>query len=229
MFARHPIPGKTKTRLAAAIGDQQAAELYACFIRDLVGRIGALGDQFWTAVTPGTQECRDWYRTLPVAHESDRFQMLVQPDGNLGTRIDWFFHEAAAKAPGPAVLIGTDNPDLPASRIIKAFSILSGGDADVVVVPSTDGGYVLIGMNGPPQGIFDEVRWSSPFTMLDTIAAAEGAGMTVSVLPFWYDVDNIEDLGTLAVLQEHPGSTMAASCPETARCLREILPQMEQG
>jgi len=229
IFARNPEPGKTKTRLAAAIGDQPAAELYGCFVRDLVGRIGRLGDQLWTAVTPDSPECRDWYRTLPVVHNSERFRMLVQPEGNLGTRIDWYFQEVASRAAGPAVLIGTDNPDLPSSRIDEAFTILSNRDADVVIVPSTDGGYVLIGMNGPPQGIFDEVRWSSPITMLDTIAAAEAAGMTVSVLALWYDVDNLEDLGTLAVLQRNPGGTMAASCPETARCLSGLLPQIGQG
>jgi rSAM/selenodomain-associated transferase 1 len=229
IFARNPEPGKTKTRLAAAIGDEQAAELYACFVRDLIRRVQFLADQLWTAVTPDSPDCHDWYKSLPVDHGSDRFRMLIQPEGHLGKRIAWYFEEVAVQGGGSAVLIGTDNPDLPSSRIEEAFNVLSAQDADVVLVPSTDGGYVLIGMNGNHQGIFNEVRWSSPFTMLDTIAAAEAVGMTVCVLPLWYDVDHLEDLGTFAALQQYPGSTMAASCPETAHWLNGMLSQFGKG
>lgn len=229
MFVRHPEPGTVKTRLAAAIGDQRAAELYACFVRDLIGRVGPLADQLWTAVTPDSPECRDWYQTLPIDHDSDQFRMRVQPEGNLGNRIDSYFQQVAAETPGPAVLIGSDSPDLPSSLITRAFEVLLSHDADVVLVPSTDGGYVLIGMNGDPQGVFDEVRWSSPFTMLDTVAAAEMAGMKVSVLPPWYDVDNIEELGTLAALQRNRGNSMAAHCPETAQWLAAVFISLEQG
>lgn len=229
VFARNPEPGKTKTRLAAAIGEQNAAELYACFVRDLIARIRPLTDQLWAAVTPDTPECREWCHTLPGALDADRFRMLIQPEGDLGMRIDWFFREAAERGEGPAVLLGTDSPDLPSSRIEEAFNVLSGGETNVVVVPSTDGGYVLIGMNGPPQGIFDGVRWSSPFTMLDTVSAAEAAGLTVTVLPVWYDVDTFEDLGTFAALQRHPGRTKAVSCPETTRYMNELLSQFGRG
>jgi len=226
MFARNPQPGKTKTRLAASIGDQAAADLYDCFVRDLAGRISCLADQFWTAVTPDSEDCRRWYRTLPHASNEERCQLLIQPDGDLGQRIKWFFELAAKQGSGPAILIGTDNPDLPAARIEEAIELLSTDSADIVIVPATDGGYVLIGLNATPGKLFDRIRWSSPFTLLDTLAAAEAAGQRLQILSLWYDIDNIEDLGTLAALQTCRGDSAAAPCPLTAELLPKVLSEV---
>ena len=226
MFARNPQPGKTKTRLAATIGDQAAADLYDCFVRDLAARVSGLADQFWTAVTPDSADCRQWYRTLPHAANGDRCRLLIQPEGDLGQRIRWFFAQAAEEGIGPAILIGTDNPDLPSDRIEEAMELLSMDSADIVIVPATDGGYVLIGLNGSPGTLFDKIRWSSPFTMLDTLAAAEAAGKRSQVLSLWYDIDDIEDLGTLAALQTCPGRSSAAPCPLTAKRLPKVLSEV---
>jgi len=229
MFARYPEPGKTKTRLAATIGDQPAAELYSCFVRDLVSRLGRFTDQLWIASTPDTPVANRWFESLQTAQGEAQPDLLTQPEGNLGQRIDWFFREAADRNTGPAILIGTDNPDLPSSRITQAFALLNDGAADVVTVPATDGGYVLIGLAGKPNGLFDKIRWSSPFTLLDTIQAVDSAGLRLSVLPGWYDIDHVENLGTLAALQRHPGQTEAASCPLTADYLKRFLEKFGEG
>lgn len=223
MFARHPEPGKTKTRLAATIGDQAAAEVYACFVRDLVQRTASLANHQWLAITPETSEAKNWFEQLPVVHAENNRQLLVQPDGGLGERVAWFFQEACRQGSGPAVLIGSDSPDLPDCRIEQAFELLTGDEADIVVVPATDGGYTLIGLSGDPGGLFDNIRWSNPYTLLDTIRAAKTAGRRLEVLPAWYDVDHIENLGTLAALQQCPGRTQAAACPATFAYLRQLM------
>lgn len=226
MFARHPAPGKTKTRLAADTGEQAAAELYACFVQDLVRRTACLADQVWLAITPDTNTSHNWFRNLSDSDSDIDFLLLTQPQGNLGERIAWFFRTAAAQGQGPAVLIGTDSPDLPSSRITQAFRILNDGIADVVTVPATDGGYVLIGVAGEPGDLFNNIRWSSPFTLLDTLRSAGHAGMRFSVLSPWYDIDHAENLGTLLALQKSPGLTEAAACPDTTRYLTQLLPDI---
>jgi len=229
IFARYPEPGKTKTRLAAKIGDKPAADLYACCVRDLVSRLTQLTDQLWIASTPDMPESNKWFQSLVTIQEEDQPKLLNQPEGDLGQRVDWFFRKAIDQNNGPAVLIGTDSPDLPSSRITQAFELLNGGIADVVTVPAADGGYVLIGMAGKPGGLFDKIRWSSPFTLLDTIKAVDSAGLRLSVLPTWYDIDHVENLGTLAALQEHPGQTEAASCQLTAAYLKRFIEEFREG
>jgi len=226
MFARHPVPGKTKTRLAAGTGETAAAELYASFVQDLVRRTTRLADQVWIAITPDTDTSRNWFQKLSDSDSDVDCRLLAQPQGSLGDRISWFFRTAAAQGRGPAVLIGTDSPDLPSSRITQAFRLLSDGSADVVTVPAADGGYVLIGLAGEPCALFNSIRWSSPFTLLDTISAARTAGMRLSVLSPWYDIDHVENLGTLLALQKQPDLTEAAACPHTTHCLERLLPDI---
>lgn len=227
MFARFPKPGTTKTRLAAAIGDHAAADLYACFVRDLVQRASGLTDELWIAFTPCTLESRSWFETLTAASSGADCRLLAQPEGSLGERISWFFRQVAEQGRGPAVLLGTDSPDVPSGRITLALQMLDDAEADLVTVPAADGGYVLVGLAGTPHTLFDSVRWSSPFTLLDTIEAAGLAGLRSVTLPTWYDVDYCENLGTLWALQKQSGLTEAARCPQTARYLERLLPEIE--
>jgi rSAM/selenodomain-associated transferase 1 len=229
MFARYPEPGTTKTRLASTIGDRAAADLYGCFVEDLVQRVCGLADQLWIAITPHTEQSCKWIQSLADSNSKSEVKLLAQPSGTLGDRIAWFFRQAAAQGGGPAVLIGTDNPDLPSARITQALETLSSGSADLVTVPAADGGYVLIGLSSDPQTLFDGIRWSSPFTLLDTIGAATTAGLRLEVLSGWYDVDHIENLGTLTALQKQPGLTEAAPCPRTAEYLEGLLPRIAGG
>jgi len=226
MFARYPDPGQTKTRLAAAIGDHAAANLYACFIQDLVQRTDRLADELWIAITPYTDTSCDWFQALTNSSGETSCRLLAQPEGDLGDRIEWFFQEAAEQHGGPTVLIGTDSPDLPTSRITQALDLLIDGSSDVVTVPAADGGCVLIGLVGQPHKLFDGIRWSSPFTLLDIVEAVLAAGLRLNVLPMWYDVDHVENLGTLTVLQKQPGHTEAAPCPLTVECLERLLPDI---
>ncbi|GAB5442236.1 MAG: TIGR04282 family arsenosugar biosynthesis glycosyltransferase [Fuerstiella sp.] len=222
MFGRLPVAGRTKTRLAADVGAQAAADLYAGFVEDLLDRCGALADQFVMAVTPKSDECEAWfYPRLP-----DRAALWFQPDGDLGCRIDAFFQHAfeltSEDADGSkdrkVVLIGSDSPDLPTSILTRAFGELE--HHDVVLGPAADGGFTLIGLRQLVTGLWHDVPFSCATTLLATLRSAARLGLQATLLPLWYDVDTIDNLGALQSLQEFQNE--AAPCPRTLKVLQRL-------
>ena len=214
MFARYPEPGRTKTRLAASIGDEAAASLYTAFVCDLMARVPGLADSFVAAVTPATEQTQFWIENLLPKNG----HVLFQPEGNLGERIYWFF-DVCESAANRVVLIGSDSPDIPDEIIANAFTELD--SHEVVIAPATDGGYVLIGFSVAPETLFEDVSWSSATTLQDTLLACQKRGFDVRLLQPWYDVDLEENLGTLGALQMMDQSP-AALCPATSRVLRDL-------
>ena len=220
IFARHPVAGTTKTRLAASIGHDQATQLYASFVRDLMNRFAArtgrdAEDRLLVAATPADAAAEHWFRREVPSGCDLRFQ----PDGDLGDRIDWFFQSTLIAEGDLAVLIGSDSPDLPDSIVDAAFSALATHDA--VIAPACDGGFVLVGLRKLPSGLFDGVSWSTPTTLQEVLSAAADAGMITKLLPLWYDVDTLENLGTLAAFC-HDGDA-AQLCPLTAETLDRCM------
>lgn len=222
MFVRRPEPGKTKTRLAATVGNDVAAELYAAFVEDLLARCPNLAGRTIVAVTPRDKATTSWFQR----RLAERTMLMDQPAGDLGNRIDWFFNAAANEGADRIVLIGSDSPDLPADLIAAAFQEL--GKADVVIGPATDGGYVLIGMRKPHDGLFQRIRWSTAMTLFDTIQAARQRGLSVKLLAPWYDIDVVENLGTLKSLQDFTASGRA-DCPATVRVLEKHWEQISKA
>ncbi len=214
MFARYPEPGKTKTRLGASIGNDTAARLYAAFVKDLIQNCQKCAAQFVVAATPNDKTTVEWFEKQLSATD----QLIFQPDGNLRDRIEWFFAKTILSSGDRSVLIGSDSPDLPPSIIEAAFEKLQ--TADVVIAPACDGGFVLIGLSVSCTGLFESVSFSTPATLAQTIAACTERLLTVELLPLWYDVDTLENLGTLAALQRD--QSQAASAPNSARVLASI-------
>ena len=213
MFARRPEPGQTKTRLAKSIGNDSAAAVYAAFVEDLIRRCETLGKQFVVAATPHDDLTATWFRS----RVADSTIVEFQPDGDLGQRVECFFQRGFEKRFEKVVLIGSDSPDLPPAIINEAFRELD--RFDVVLSPAADGGYVLIGLRSFSPGMFAHVNWSAATTLLDTLQAAKEATLSVTLLPLWYDIDVIENLGTLISLQSQDGSE-AADCPATMEAIQ---------
>lgn len=239
MFARRPEPGRTKTRLAASIGDVAAAQLAAAFARDLLQRCPTLADRFLLALTPAGQGTEDWFAPLM----SDNCRLLFQPDGDLGQKLAWLFQTAFATGAHQVVLIGSDSPDLPDFLISSAFERLL--QVDLVVSPALDGGYVLIGLRQNQPGLFEQIRWSSEHTLNDTLAAAAQAGLQAELLDPWYDIDELDDLSLLCSLQSRDAGDMvaqsqipealqghdksSAACPATQAALKANWVQIQQA
>jgi len=156
IFARMPRLGAGKRRLAADIGQLAALSFQRTALLGLINRLGR--DDRWRsylAITP------DWAGLRATAHR--RFR---QSRGDLGARMKATLRRLP---PGPAVIIGSDLPDLRPQHIEQAFRKL--GSADAVFGPAQDGGYWLIGMkrSASHPDLFKAVRWSSVHTLQDTL------------------------------------------------------------
>jgi rSAM/selenodomain-associated transferase 1 len=117
------------------------------------------------------------------------WRVILQRGDDLGARIQAAAEDAGA---GATVVIGSDAPTMPASRLLDAFAALEGSDA--VFGPAEDGGYYLVGLRGPQPALFAKIPWSTPEVMAETRRAAKEAGIAIAELAPWYDVDRPEDL-----------------------------------
>lgn len=207
LFAKPPVPGTVKTRLAADIGDEAAASLYAAFVRDLLQTHADSADGADNRIIGVGGQNREAAETWARAEAGDAFEVWPQPDGDLGYRMHTFF-EYALRRGDRAVLIGTDSPNLPPEYIEQAFKLLR--QHDVVIGPASDGGYYLIGQRQPARNIFGETEWSSSRVFEQTAAQVRREQATLGLLPVWYDVDTVDDARMLwAHLLAAQGSTLA--------------------
>ncbi|MGD8862387.1 MAG: TIGR04282 family arsenosugar biosynthesis glycosyltransferase [Myxococcales bacterium] len=190
LFARPPIPGRTKTRLSPAVGAEGAAALYAAFIRDTcatVARAGGFDASLWVAGEPDHP-----------ALQRHGLPRRAQRGDDLGERMHGALREGLAVADA-ALVLGTDLPTLPSGHLRRAARALR--KADVVLGPAADGGYYLIGVRGRASRslpvLFSGVRWSSSHVLADTLDLSARAGLRVATVGPWYDVDGPEDLALL--------------------------------
>jgi rSAM/selenodomain-associated transferase 2/rSAM/selenodomain-associated transferase 1 len=190
VFARSPVAGSVKTRLAASIGEQQALAVHVEFVeRTLATATAARAAGFvdtvelWCAPDAAAPGFADWRERHGVTLRS-------QPDGDLGVRMRVAMDGALSRG-SRAILIGTDCPALDVGYLEAAALAL--GRHDAVLGPVEDGGYVLIGLRRPVAA-FDAVPWSSPGTLAATRAALARARATWHELPTLWDVDVATDL-----------------------------------
>ena len=205
IFARAPVPGATKTRLIPALGAEGpvvAARLHEAFLADLLPRVAEVAPV--TLFVAGAAD-HPTFVALEAAHG---IRIAPQVDGDLGARMGAALDALLTSGAERAFLVGSDAPTLPRRILERAV----GHDADVVLTPSVDGGYVLVGGCRVPD--FREVPWSSPTTLAATRARNPGAELTEP----WYDVDEPEDLELLRLqLTLDPGAA-----PQTARLLARL-------
>jgi len=148
----------------------------------------------------------------PLIPES--VEIIAQVEGDLGARMFSAAHHLFEEALSPVIILGTDAPTLPPSYIKDALLALR--SHDVSLIPSEDGGYVLIGLQKPHEAVFKNIDWSTEKVHRQTLERARSSGLTVFETAPWYDVDEPEDLECLArVLASDP---MLA--PRTATFLR---------
>ena len=188
VFAREPLPGAVKTRLAAAVGDQAAAELYELMLRDTLENSLQLSD-IETVVFFACEE-----KSLPNLTERYRCNSRRQISGSLGQRMQAAFEEMFTAGCEICCIIGSDAPDLPLAYIRDAFQLLAMLQADIVIGPSLDGGYYLLGLRQVWPQLFVNISWSTADVLEQSLSAAQVLGLETSLLPEWQDIDTIEDL-----------------------------------
>ena len=200
LFAKPPLPGRVKTRLAQSLGPEGAARLYACFLRDAAETARAL-----TAERPGVGLVCEWVfegdESLADFPLTDwlpgAFLHRAQTGADLGARMSAALGRCLAFG-RHAVLIGTDFPDLPHHVLLEAFQNLESADQPKITLgPAADGGYYLVGMNRFAPGIFTGIPWSTSDVLSRTLEKAEALGIGTYLLPEWRDVDEADDLEAL--------------------------------
>jgi rSAM/selenodomain-associated transferase 1 len=124
-----------------------------------------------------------------------RFRCTVQAEGTLGDRMSAAFARAFSSGARSVVIFGSDSPTLPRSVPPLAFHHLQ--ESDLVVGPTDDGGYYLIGCRRFDPRLFEGVEWSTPLTCSKTLANAANLGYRTSLLERWFDLDSWSDVGRL--------------------------------
>ena len=189
IFARQPVPGKVKTRLSPPLLPEEAAALYACMLGDVLAMAASLPDVEKYLFYDGGEESLEYFKG-----RAPGMTCIPQRGKDLGERMAEALRDAFSMGNGAAVIIGTDSPDLPFAYIEDAFCRLKPGENEVVVGPSEDGGYYLVGMTRLHRELFRDISWSSDKVMKETMKRASDAGIAISLLPMWRDVDTAADL-----------------------------------
>ena len=198
IFAKYWEPGKVKTRLARKIGNATACKVYVRFFQHLIHRFRCIGDRRTVVFSPVGSEAL-FRKEVP-----ENWDLAPQAGGDLGNRMKEFFVSNSAEGI-KNILIGSDTPNLPVEFVDQAFKLLE--QVDVVLGPSADGGYYLVGMMEPID-IFDDVAWSTDQVLPTTLRKLDSIGKTYQLLPELKDVDEFEDLQRL--MKELPTSSLQA-------------------
>jgi len=203
IFAKPPLPGQVKTRLAPAVGVRGAARLAEAFLVDTVELVRSRPWTLPALATTGALSATLLRRIRPLP-------LLSQGDGDLGERMERVLRRLLRRSgPRPAaMLLGADCPALLPEALDHARAALEGHDA--VLGPAEDGGYYLIGLRRCPAGLLRGLPWSSSATLQATAERLERVGLTVALGPPAFDVDRPEDVVRLReLLGRDPGRAPA--------------------
>jgi len=192
VFARAPLPGRAKTRLAARIGDWRAARLQARLTA------AALRTALDARCGPVELHCAPSRRHAFFRYCERKFDVRLQTQRgiDLGARMYRALARALRRHRG-AILIGTDCPELQPSDLQRAARALRGG-CDVVLAPAEDGGYALIACRRVTPGFFEAIAWGGPQVFRTTVERLERQRLRWRALRTVWDLDRPADLERLA-------------------------------
>lgn len=182
VFVKNTAPGQVKTRLARAVGDERAVDIYHKLVEHTYNVINEVQSKVIIAFSD--------YIPDQLPDLSKDISYIVQPQGDLGNRMrETLDHVLASHQ--YAILIGSDCPQLKKRHIDQAFEALKKNDA--VIGPAEDGGYYLIGFAGVSCDVFSDMLWSTSDVLDQTLARLRSQGFKFELLDELRDVDTIED------------------------------------
>ncbi|MCA3382517.1 MAG: TIGR04282 family arsenosugar biosynthesis glycosyltransferase [Roseomonas sp.] len=195
LVCKTPAIGHGKSRLWPLLGQVRTAQLSACFIRDVAETLAAL---------PATLP-RQCYALFSPAGTEAALRELLTPDwqlipreaDNVGQVLEASLKALLQAGHDSVIFMNSDSPSLPAILIEEAITALRADGDRVVLGPSLDGGYYLIGLKGFHPALFRNMAWSTAAVFTETCARAAQMGLPVHVLHEWYDVDEAQDFHRL--------------------------------
>ena len=190
VFAKRPVAGQVKTRLCPPLDPELAARFARAMLDDSLRKLGS-SSSFQTRLRVAPAEELDWFRErypdVPVE---------AQEGAGLGERLTHHFDHVLL-AEERHLVVGSEAPHLPTSRLLAGFEALENG-AELVLGPDRGGGYDLVGLARPFPELFTEVPMSTGDMCAATIELARASGWETAVLGEGYDLDQAEDLLRLA-------------------------------
>jgi rSAM/selenodomain-associated transferase 1 len=192
VMTKVPQPGQSKTRLVPPLSYDEAADLARALLLDQLNNLSQFSQAArHIAFTPAAAAAR--MQALALAG----FAQFPQSGSDLGERMAGAFGQLFAGGFARVVLIGGDLPALPLTILADGFTALYGPVPQVVLGPSADGGYYLIGMNRFVPEIFTGITWSRPDVLQRTVERLMALEIPYKLLASWYDIDTIGDLRQL--------------------------------
>ena len=209
VFAKQPVKGQVKTRLIPCFGAPRATIFYAFSLADTVRRFSQSAC-YETCVCYSGE--RDYF-----SHCFPGIELIRQGVGNLGQRLQQILNKQLDVGWQRVCVVGSDSPDLPTEWIIEAFDKLN--STDVVTIPASDGGYVLLGVRVDSAPLCQNISWSSDQVLQQTQQQAQQAGYSYRQLHQWHDIDTKVDLYQL--VQRSGQLAGCRSAKYAMRCLRQ--------
>jgi len=182
VFGREPVPGRSKTRLAAGMGGTAAARIYAVILQNTLDVAAASGAR--VILSLASVPSGAWIRDFDVSLE-------LQPPGDLGDRMADAFSRRFSEGEERVMIVGSDCPYLSAEHLRGAAVGLD--DFDVMLGPAPDGGYWLVAQRAPGVDLFSNIPWSSHNTLLRTQQRLDAIGASWSILEELGDIDTADD------------------------------------
>jgi uncharacterized protein len=213
VVAKAPVAGKVKTRLCPPLTYEAAARLYTGFLLDTLELVqNELTNADVRIVCPSQADADGIAAIVPG------MEFVVQNSEGLTAALTEAFANCLNAGFSKVFCLSSDNPTLPAAYLEEAITALD--DYDLVLGPSDDGGYYLLGAKKLYPALFENMVWSTDKVLDETIARARTADLTCHLLPLWYDLDTGVELARfIESLQNEP--------PQRACHTRRALAQNE--
>src|SRR5438477_5726190 len=212
IMTKAPRAGAVKTRLQPPLTPEEAADLNICFLRDIADAISRATCSWRGGLRPPEKDTiargvgvftpegseKEYAGILPVD-----FDLIPQRGDGFGERLINAADDLLHVGFKSCCLINSDSPTATAEAFREAVTQLQDAEDRIVLGPSDDGGYYLIGMRKLNRHLFEEIDWSTERVFAQTDERAREVGLKVHVLPKFYDVDD--------------GATLRRLCEELLR------------
>jgi rSAM/selenodomain-associated transferase 1 len=195
IMAKASIPGRTKTRLVPPLTCEEAARCNTAFLRDVGDNILAASARTSIAayVAFGPPQARPFFQQ----HLPGEIGLIDAWYPNFGDCLAAALAQLLQRGHAGAVVLNSDSPTLPTSLLVETAKTLSQPGERIVLGPSDDGGYYLLGVKAMHRRLFQDIAWSTEQVAQQTLERAAELGLPVHMLPTWYDVDDARALRML--------------------------------
>ena len=212
LFTRVPIPGMTKTRLMPFLTGEECAKIHSCFVKDIYEKVKEVEADIFVFYTP-----KDEKKLLKNILD-DEAVYLPQYGEDLGQRMKNAIGICLRMGYEKVILMGTDIPQIHPETLTDAFENLD--KKDIVIHPTFDGGYYLIGMKKEYESIWKIERYGTNTVIYDTLQHMRREHLSTAVGQMYYDVDDRDDL---LHLYDDINKGSVCNCPNTIDYLELVL------